>query len=287
MYYARRQKAERWADIWKLRGFVQESLLKSESVDRFLRNRQIFFFLSTGRSGTQMLSGLLNRDRSCIVLHEPNFFEDVSVMDASRRDYKVAYKYLNGFRKYEIYRRLNKDKEKVSYGEVTGVLRYLSEPILKVFPQACLFLLVRDGRDVVRSIMGRSKFYSTASKGAWAISPLEDDPYLGTWNEMSRFEKICWAWMDTNRHLMSFIPVDNIVRFESVISDFAYFKNKLLDKLKLSISKEIWESCVSQKSINATKVHYSPHWSKWSNIERSAFERICGETMAKLGYTSF
>ena len=107
--YALNKTVGKWAGIWMFRGLFQEMLFISQLVENFLKKRQLFFMMCTGRSGTQIISILLNQDDSSKVLHEPNIHEDRVVMEASRRDPEFAFNYLDRFRKYEIYRRLDRE----------------------------------------------------------------------------------------------------------------------------------------------------------------------------------
>lgn len=203
-------------------------------------------------------------------------------MDACQREPEVALEYIRQFRKYSIYERINSQKAD-TYGEVTGTLRYQVGALRKVFPGGTLLLLVKDGRDIVRSIFPWP-FYEKGAKGAYALEPLPGDPYFAEWSNMTRFEKLCWSWLDANRILLEHIPVKHAVKLESLTRDFSYFKQNVVDRLGLSLTYEQWWASVKVQSPNASKNYAFPHWSEWSQGEVDAFERICGKMMERLGY---
>ncbi len=276
--YCKRQ----WAKQWELRSRYYHNFLRNKEIDELLASTNIFFVLGTGRSGTQILSSVLNKDENSSVYHEPDHYEDIFVMNSCYKDPLYTLKYINQFRKISIYQRIKSDGLG-TYGEVTGMLRYQVSTLKKVIPNIKLLLLARDGRDVVRSIMGGFPHYKDGAKGAFNIKPLDWDPYLQQWSSMSRFEKICWSWMDSYRLLVQHIPKENIVHLEKLSKDFTYFKQKVIDPLGLYIEFEQWQEGFS-KPKNETKVYKFPHWKDWSLEEKDAFDRICAPTMEELGY---
>jgi hypothetical protein len=278
----KRELRDLWAKMWRLRGLAYRISHSDREVDSLLAKTKLFFILGTGRSGTQMLSGLLNKSEKALVVHEPNRHEDRNLYTEIRQNSALAVQYLNEFRRYGIYRRIMASMPQI-YGEVTGTLRYHCAALKEVFPHVRLFLLVRDGRDVVRSVMNMKRFYKKGSKKFHSLGPLESDHFHEQWHAMSRFEKICWAWADTNRVLLEIIP-DDVVYFERVISDYDYTKQRLFEPLGLSISFEQWRESAKHKSKNATKVHTFPHWKDWRTREEESFDRICGQMMIELGY---
>jgi hypothetical protein len=278
----RRELRDLWAKMWRFRGLAYRTSYSEPEVTSLLAGTKLFFILGTGRSGTQMLSGLLNKSKGALVVHEPNRHEDRNLYTEIRQNSDLAVAYLNEFRKYGIYKRIMAFRPQI-YGEVTGTLRYHCAALKEVFPHVRLFLLVRDGRDVVRSVMSMKRFYKKGSKKFHRLGPLEGDRYHEQWHAMSRFEKICWAWADTNRVLLEIIP-DDVIHFEQIINDYDYTKNRLFDPLELSISFEQWRESVKHKSPNATKVHTFPHWRDWRTREEESFDEICGQMMIELRY---
>lgn len=286
----RREKKLLYGYTWRLRSVGRG--VTSNKAAQYLTEHQrgLVFITGSGRSGTQLVWELLKKTGRVTVHHEPNFSEDVATMDLLRRDSKKAKKYWRYFRNREVYKRWIQDPENL-YAEVNGTIRYQLPAIRELYPQAYSILLVRDGRDVIRSIMGLPQFYNRASRGAFALGPLSGDKYLARWGNMSRFEKVCWSWMETNQFLMQWIPENRIIKLETIVSDWSYFDQFLSRELKISMGYEQWRSVVMRLSRNATKskdsrgLYRFSAWEGWTEWEKSKFKEICGSTMEKLGYT--
>jgi len=248
-----------------------------DDLERWYREMNIFFILGIGRSGTKFLAYLLNMADNAVVYHEP-FDESIPYQEAYQNP-DAAEKYIRDFRMKEIYLRVHKHSVN-TYGEVNSYLRRHCEAIKKLIPNVKLIHLVRDGRDVVRSM------YSRMTMKPWTyttryIYPLPDDPWRDQWDRMSRFEKLCWYWATENKYLRKCI--NKFVRFEDIIRDYTYFKKNVLEYLNLDIPREIWEREVNRPK-NITIAHKLPHWSEWSSELIEAFKRICGDEMKIYGY---
>ncbi|MDZ7804401.1 hypothetical protein [Thiohalophilus sp.] len=274
-----------WGRAWSLRSMLSSAQEKVKARN-FLRDNQknLVFVVGSGRSGTQLISDLLDKSEVAKVFHEPNFSEDVATMDTLRRDKNLAEQYWREFRSLEVYRRWMADPFRPFYGEVNGTIRYQVPAIKNISGSQTLMLMVRDGRGVVRSVMGWPKFYGPSSKGAYAIKPLPGDEYSDDWEKMSRFEKICWSWRETNEFLMQYIPESHWLKLEGITSDYDYFTEHFARNVGVDMSYETWVSLVNKKSKNATSSYKFPAWKDWSEEQKKAFERICGETMFRLGY---
>jgi hypothetical protein len=282
MFGLRKKLQVYWGTQWRLRGFLARQTVSPVELARRLNSTHIFFILGSGRSGTQLLSQLLSRIDGALILHEPDFFADVAAMPLCQQDDQVNYEYIQSFRQYQLYRRITESKQPI-YGETTGTLRYQAHALARVFPKARFAILARDGRDVVRSIWAR-KFYLPGSTGAYALQPRPDDLHYDLWPAYSRFEKLCWMWMDSYRILFAGIPEANVVQMENLVRDYDYFHENLLQPLMFDLPADIWQETVGTKSRNSSQVYEMPHWSQWSEEQQKSFERICGDVMTKLSY---
>ena len=268
---------------WPLRALLaSDGQALTKSLYQPEVQKKMFFVLGSGRSGTQLLSTLFER-AGVAAFHEPNFHEDVLTMDTFRRDAEKCRDYWRRFRAREVARRW-KETGAEYYCEVNGTIRYHAPAIRALFPHSPLFLFARDGRGVVRSIMGWKHFYGPHSKGAYALSPLPGDPFLERWEHMSRFEKICWGWRESNEFVMAHIPPRQWLRLEDIVRDYDLFRERCLDVIGLDIPEVTWREAVSQKSRNASKQYAFPAWEEWTQKQKEAFVEICGEIMEKLGY---
>jgi len=166
------------------------------------------------------------------------------------------------------------------YGEVNGVLRRHIRGLKRQFPYATILHLTRDGRDVVRSMHSRqtmTKRDPVSSK----IVPKYNDRMFERWSAASRFEKICWYWARENAYLRR--HANHMIQLEQILTDYSYFKENILDKLNLNIPHYIWLSKVNKK-INSTDKYKMAHWSRWTEVQKSIFNEICGKEQYANGY---
>ncbi len=286
VYHLLRKHAGRlWGRAWRLRSMFVSAESKRK-CDRFLHAHEahLFFVFGTGRSGTQLISDLLSRTGDACVFHEPDFYADVETMDSMRRDKRLAVEYWQKFRSLQVCRRWHANPESRLYGEVNGTIRFQASAIAELYPEAKLFLVSRDGRGVVRSVMGWPQFYSPSSRGAYAIKPLMDDPCHERWDSMSRFEKICWSWADANRLLILTVRPEYRLQLERLSTDYEYCMDRLLEPLGIELSPAQWREHVSRKSRNASSSYAFPSWNEWTREQQQSFQDICGDTMEELGY---
>ena len=269
---------------WSLRAghYDKELLLESK---RYLNEHQenLVFITGSGRSGTQLISSLLGQLDSSSVWHEPNFAEDVSTMNIMRNNHNNCIDYWKRFRSVEICKRWRLSNTRI-YGEVNGTIRYQVPAIKELYPNANLFLMVRDGREVIRSIMKWKQFYSRYSIGAYNIKPLKGDPYFDVWKNFTKFEKLCWSWQDTYKKLTSIIPQSHWLKLENITRDPNYFQAQCLDHLGESITHGQWNSIISKKSFNSSTSYSFSHYTEWDKFHTEAFWKICGDMMETFGY---
>jgi len=154
--------------------------ISNKKLDEFLRSQQMFFVLSTFRSGSTFLADLLSKEihNSCIY-HEPNI-NDYWNYPKVLSSVSHADNYVNAYRKKDIYQRIYKRDVDV-YGEFNPFLVLHCQAIKESIPSALLFHLVRDGRHVVRSNYSR-EVLGKKDPMLKLISPPKDDLYYQQWN---------------------------------------------------------------------------------------------------------
>jgi hypothetical protein len=246
-------------------------------IDSWSNTVDIFFILAIGRSGTKFLSQLLNKAENAYVLHEPLKVDRMAYKEAYYNEMK-ARNYIKIFRKKYIY--LMQNRIGKQYGEVNSFLRRHSNALKKEFPKVKLIHLIRDGRDVVRSMFSRETM-NIEDENTQHIIPKKNSPFYNRWKNMTRFEKLCWYWKNENNHLR--INIKNMINFEKIISDYDYFSEKVLNILGLEISEFLWEK-ERNKPKNITTDYTLPKWPNWTEEEKSIFNEICGEEMRLSGY---
>jgi hypothetical protein len=268
----------------KTQSLIEKMSVNYRYVDHFkfeewCRNSKVFFLVSVGRSGTQFLSTLLNGNESA-VFHEPVKSDVVEFRRSSLSD-ACSRKYVNEFRLKDIYFRHAHSGRDI-YGEVNSYLRVHCQSLRLALPNCTQIQLVRDGRDVVRSMMSRKIF----DKKSWStnkIGPILGDDYFEKWDVMSPFEKRCWIWTNSNRRIRD--SNFDYVRLEDCLTDYEYFDHKILQKVDINVDEENWEKARLLKSKNSTASHQFARYDNWSKAEKQIFERICGSEMAAYGYS--
>lgn len=250
----------------------------TEETDNIFRNLNIFFGFAVIRSGTHFLANFLNSELDKAVITHEAIVADYLAYSKTYND-KKCENYLEVFRKRDIYKRI-KGSGINTYGEINPFLRRHISEIKKAFPNAKIFHLVRNGKKVVRSIMCRATFGAKDPLGE-IVKPDNNSPYYAKWDNMSRFEKVCWMWQEDNRKMRN--EAGYSIKFEELVSDYDYFKDKLLDYLNIYISKDKWGKYVNRPK-NISPVYSFPEWKKWTEEQKNQFINICGEEMEINGY---
>jgi hypothetical protein len=252
--------------------------LTDGKVEEWIAGKEFFFILAIGRSGTTFLAHLLNMSSNAVVFHEP-IRSDV---DAYRRGFfspDDAERYIASFRKKEMYLRTRK-KDFTVYGEVNSLLRRHYHPLRRHFPAAGFLHLVRDGRDVVRTMMSTDAL-KPGFMWTWWLRPHESDPFFSQWSTMDRFAKLCWYWRVENHHLRT--SIGNTVKFEDVTRNYGCFEQRILHPFGLRIAESLWMQQTAVQR-NPTSRYTLPHWREWDAERTRTFETICGDEMRANGY---
>jgi hypothetical protein len=252
--------------------------LTDGEVEEWIASKKFFFILAIGRSGTTFLAHLLNMSPDAVVFHEP-IRSDV---DAYRRGFfspDDAERYIASFRKKEMYLRTRK-KDFTVYGEVNSLLRRHYHPLRRHFPAAGFLHLVRDGRDVVRTMMSTDAL-KPGFMWTWWLRPHESDPFFSQWSTMDRFAKLCWYWRVENHHLRT--SIRNTVKFEEVTRNYDCFEARILRPFGLVIPQSLWKEQTGVHR-NPTSSYALPHWREWDAYHTRTFETICGDEMRANGY---
>jgi len=256
---------------------AQDFWVSPARVRSICRNADTFFVLACGRSGTKFLSALLNNDRDATVVHEP-VPEDFVFCNLFRDEPGRMRAYLR-YRRRRILRLIARAS---TYGEITPALS-LGAPLLpELFPNSRFLHLVRDGRDVVRSIMSRAAYFRHRDFiPGFNPAPSVGDPLRDRWGQLSRFGKACWQWTRINARIGE--AVETRVKLEDLSHDYRCFRSAVARPLGLDIGEQLWGREVHRPK-NVTKTYSIPHWTEWSAEKVRKFQSICGDMMSRLGY---
>ncbi|WP_111682131.1 sulfotransferase domain-containing protein [Winogradskyella tangerina] len=251
-----------------------------------MTNIDYAFVTGVGRSGTTFLSHLLSNCKGATIHHE---YERT-------REFQLLSWYLGKTYSIPYLKVLKEDIESKNssaskFVEVNGGYRHCINELCEVFQTEKVFHLVRNPKDVVRSLYTRRD-----ERNVHFIPKTETE--IEWWLKADKFSRICWNWK-TDTELLINEGLD-ILLFEKIISDYDYFKTNLLDKIGLTMDKGSWQNEVQVKK-NKTKsklyrflyAKYKgkgfvedrlPKYEDWSDDYKHKFNEICGDTMLKLGY---
>lgn len=252
-------------------------ILKSNAMKEWFNQKNVFFILSMGRSGTKFLASLIDSARSIGSIHE--FYPDYLFYQAFFRSAKASDYYIKHLRMPYIYMK-NSRRDIDTYGEVNSVLRRNAHSLKKFMPHAKILHLVRNPKDVVRSMMNRKtmRWYDGVTK---FVRPPRGDMYYDKWPEMDRFERICWYWRSENDYIREY--ADRTVKFEDMLTDYDYFNNTMSMITGHTIDKAVWMDKV-KKPKNVSASYSFPEYDKWNKAQKDAFTKICSKEMRIYGY---
>ena len=249
--------------------------------------KNIFFVLSSGRSGTQTIAKTLSELPDCICLHEP---APELILESS------AYRY--GEMEYEKINNILRTTRKPvlngkTYGESNQTLSLIVPVLASTFPNAKFIWLIRNGLDVVSSIYSRQWYtgHSANHEHYENCPPLEKawidgrimgdrcgDVPLAKWESMNSFARCCWYWSYINRTIER--DIGDCCSIESC-------RKIKIEKLDRDLPELVdWLGFKPASDLIADKhnrAHYSLYpWQKWTWEEKNTFLYWCGPMMDRL-----
>ena len=271
----------------------------------------IFFVIGCARSGTTALVKMLNMSQNATVFVEqkPNLcIEARNLYRGILRDPKQV---IQKAKSEPIQKVLSNG---LKYGDKN--LNYL--PFVPYIAELwdCRFLFpVRDGREVVRSLMDWHDFYSQKFSHSGVFAMKEDDPnssvdspeqdwwdysrlrpnpgtpYFETWQRLSRFEKCAWYWANFNKKALElFSQLDNQHWLQVDMKSLDRPKMRQvfdflgLDGFNAQRIGEMINARINSLQERAGLPDKFPPWTDWTQEQRNAFDRIAGEMMECVVY---
>jgi hypothetical protein len=265
-----------------------------------------FFIIGCARSGTTAVTKILNSSNNSkiYVEQEPNLCIE------SRNLYKGVLDSPVEIIKNAKEQQIKTENEKgLIFGDKNpNYLPFI--PYMEKLWQPKYVFVVRDGRDVVRSLMDWNKVckgniygmkeddessnINSPEQDWWDYSRLRPNPgdaYFKGWRGLTRFEKCCWYWNEFNAQSLKYcLSIDNnrwrIINLNKVSSgDF----EKLFEFLRLNgfNSKEI--NTMLSSRINTSKdrgkvISEFPSWTSWSDKQMEIFHKHTKQLMRIFGY---
>lgn len=251
-----------------------------------MSNIRYIFVTGFGRSGTTFLSQLLSRCEET-----KSFHEFIGNREFELLSWYLGRTYTKPYLEYQKVKIENDQSINDIFIDVNGAYRNCVDEVEDVFRPEKVFHLVRDPRDVVRSLYTRRD-----DKKVHFVPKNESE--IQWWLTADKFSQICWNWKTETEFLLE--KNLDILYFEKIRGDYDYFKINLLDKVGLKMNRNVWEKEITIKR-NSTKPKFYrylyskikgkhfvkerlPKFDDWPQKYKSEFMDICGDTMLKLGY---
>lgn len=237
----------------------------------------MFFVVTTGRSGSMTIARVLNQHPLVHCVHEPRPILIKLATEYCHHEITEDELRAYLFRPQVIF------PHRVGlklYGESDHKLSYLIPLLTEIGTSTRFIWLVRNGKDVVSSIMGRNWYCEDEQRNPQNIwekyrlrGDLSGDVAPGDWAAMSRFDKCCWYWSYTNRVIyqsLSQIDPNNwmMVRLEEL--------EKQLGKLQEFLELPYYPLQLEVTNKSAVPLHSAKDW---SSEQKDAFQRQCGPEM--------
>ncbi len=183
-------------------------------------------------------------------------------------------------------------------------------PYLAEVWDAKMLYMVRDGRDVVRSLMDwhemkAKNIYGMREDGVvdgpaepeddpWDYSrlrPNPGEPYYGEWAALSRFEKCAWYWARFNEVALELLGRQPRGRWMQInVSErSADDIERVFRFLELDGFDGVKVAAMLATDINSVKDRTGqenrfPRWRQWDAAQTASFDRFAAPMMERLGY---
>ncbi len=266
-----------------------------KNIDNLLFNsRKIGLIVSTGRTGTKFINGLLAESDSVLSVHELN-----------RRDQEFSFAchknkisenqfidYYRSSRRNLIIKNLNK-----LLIESNGNLILSTHELINNIKNLRVALIIRDPRDVIKSACNRSftdkngvirKTYEMEKN--WQFKAYEVDNFISKeqWMEMSMPVRFMWTWTYRNQYVLKLAEKSDdieVFRFEDIFSDSNKMNElvKFISYKKVNLSNEQIDKRFSIK-VNANKIEDFPSFENWDEKLKQELKKYCGDLMEKYNY---
>lgn len=260
------------------------------------------FVLSTGRTGTVFLAGLLDQVSSVISAHEPKPSRILNAWTTAYLEGKVSDEFMAAVLANK--RRGLADTNKDIYVEMNNFIAGFAEAASEVFENASVIHIVRDPRDFITSLTNRGddegirKFFNKYVPH-WAYVPRGIKK-----RDLDAFTRAAYRWVAINESLSGWGKKNpgryHLFKFEDIldhnnphkidpvleaiglrhkqISGLNYAPEPHYQKAKFSlIDRPIDANNTSSRQAMAK-------WRDWTDDDKKRVAEICGPLMNQYGY---
>ncbi len=244
------------------------------------------FVLSTGRTGTETLTRLLDLHDSIDAYHEPHPQLLVERKKARLEVYANPKRYQRIFCHSRAALILKSRMRGKLYAETSARLTFFAPVISSLMPNAKFVYMHRHPGDVVRSGMRRGWYVNHPADYA-RIEPGPQEEAHRHWHSWGAFEKICWYWDAYNRFALNFMdsmpdnrifvmPSEMLYQGRGVGTLFEFMGLDKPDDQKI-------EDVLRHKYNKQTKSSF-PKFDDWDSEMKQTLYMLAGDTMRRLGY---
>ncbi|MBW1915677.1 MAG: sulfotransferase [Deltaproteobacteria bacterium] len=236
------------------------------------------FFVSTGRTGTDFFSTLFNDIiKNSWSLHEPKPAFRKRGHELMSRDHTLYEKYY-----FSLPRKFRHRRHAEKWYVETNYHLFAAIPLIRdAFPDALVFHIVRDGRDVVTSWLNRFRYITNDHMTPFHVP---GDTAQARWDKWNPLQKLSWYWKTVNLRAKNTEP-DMILRFEDLFirnRDLIFDILKRFDKIEYD-TEQIKGTL--NKRINLNKNDFFPKYDEWPRLWKDQFWEIAGQEMEAFNYS--
>jgi len=235
------------------------------------------FFVSTGRTGTDFFTNFFNNVvENSWSLHEPKPAFRTRGHQLMSRPHTLYEKYY-----FSIPRKLWHLKHKEEWYVETNYHLFAAIPLIRdAFPDALVFHIVRDGRDVVTSWLNRNRYITNDHMTPFHIP---GDPAQALWAGWNPLQKLAWYWKTVNNHAQAQNP-DMTIKFEELFKTNKALIFDILAKFDGLVYDEEKVRASLEQKVNRNRLEFYPKYAEWPQHWKDQFWEIAGETMERFGY---
>lgn len=251
-------------------------------------DRPYVFVLSTGRSGTLLITKILEKSPHLRVEHNPKPALEFASSVVHRDNLNIQAQEIAVLAsRFDLFFLDTFLRDRV-YVETNNRITFFAPAIAKMLPNSKFIHLVRDPADFVRSGMRRG-YYQEGLTQHQRLDGSKHPP----WESFSQLEKIAWEWNEINSMIENFkskIMSDRIltVNSERLYSEptttHAIYKFINIEDPYVSLKNSKLLKKLLSQPINKQSVGNFPRYFNWTDEDRIAFKRIVS-LASRYGYS--
>ena len=174
---------------------------------------------------------------------------------------------------------LHQGIEKETFVDSSNLYIYFIDALYLLNPELKIILMVRNGRDFVRSACSRGWH----ERKAYGTVPLRDDRYFEKWDTLTPIQKNAWIWQYRNKKALEGLKgLPEKQKLVLKIEDI--HKQATLDELELFTGRRVSDREVAGIHYNANPDFSLPLKEQWTEQQREQFNAIAGGMMTFFGY---